>query len=543
MNKLDNYQELGVTSIGTQLLTCNSVVAVSPTGSGKSVIIATIGKRFIEKNEDKSVIIFVHKIELLEQIREKFLSWYGIITQRIDSDTKQINSQCRVFVAMVETFNNRTKKHTFLSKFENVGLIMVDECHLSHFKKIFSHFPLAKLIGFTATPISANKKDPLCNYYKSIVIISKIKQLIQINEQNPRRGVVPAEEYSMKNVKREELKVKGEDFDEDYMGELFSNKRQIQNTIEGYIKIGYGKKTIIFNANVAHSLNVRDAFVEAGFNCKHVDGNCDKRYRKAIFDWFEKTDNAILCNVGIATIGTDTPSAEFIIVNKSTKSFTLWKQMIGRGGRPYEYIDGSFKEYFLVLDMGDNIEGGGMGFYDDDVDWEYIFNHPKLPKAGVSVVKSCPECGNLLSSTAKVCLAKVYDWLEDSYHECGYVFPSSVPQEDVTIKEFVRVTKGVDVRKNIEFFSSKGEYFAMYETIRQVINLAAKNITTPYLDAQTINGIVDMAMSKAKEWRRITGKRLINNLREDTKYKTISQLKENGFIIPVEEIEELEAQE
>ena len=53
----------------------------------------------------------------------------------------------------------------------------------------------------------------------------------------------------------------------------------------------------------------------------------------SILDWFKKTPNAILTSVSILTTGFDEPTVESIILNRATKSLTLYYQMIGRGSR------------------------------------------------------------------------------------------------------------------------------------------------------------------------------------------------------------------
>lgn len=541
-NNLYDFQEAGINSISKKLFVNDSVLAVSPTGSGKAVMIATIASRFIQKS-NKDVIIFIHRAELLQQTRQKLFDWYGIVSQSVDASTRSIQP-VRVFVAMVETFNNRSKLETFLSHFKNIGLLIVDEAHLASFKKIFIHFYNAKRIGFTATPIAANKKDPLKNYYKDVTVISTVKELVELNELLPSQGVVPCIEYSLKNLDRSQLSIKGQDFDEDKMGIDLSRKPQLDNTINAYIKHGYNKKTIIFNANISHSISVTKAFKEHGFNVRHLDGTTsgeygNSRYREQTFKWFNETPNAILCNVGIATIGTDIPSVETIIVNKATMSLPLFKQMIGRGGRPYKYPNGEYKREFLLLDMGDNIEGGNMGRYDDGIDWEFIFNNPNKPRHGISAVKTCPECGAINTASARICTAKVEDWLSEEEGECGYLFPIKDKEYDEVPKEMILIGGGIDVRKNIEFFKDRAEFYSMFETVKQIARKARKEIVGDYLDSTQLQYLSEITQTKISEWFKIKGKHKYRNFKEDCMFKIINELKTEGFIVSIEEIEEL----
>ena len=91
-----------------------------PTGGGKTVIFSEIAKRFIEKTNEK-VLILTHRIELSVQT-SKQLNAIGVDTKIINSDVKTIPDQneFHCFIAMVETLNNRLNEdENFI---EDVGL-------------------------------------------------------------------------------------------------------------------------------------------------------------------------------------------------------------------------------------------------------------------------------------------------------------------------------------------------------------------------------------------------------------------------------------
>lgn len=513
-----------------------------------TVCFAAICKRYIDKNPTKDVIIFVHRAELLNQTKQTLFNWYGIIAQEINAQTVSMNRNLlfgernRVFVAMVETFDRRSKHQHFLDHMKDVGLVIVDEAHLSNFKKIFIHFPMAMRIGFTATPISATKKDPMNNYYTQIVCGPTIRELIEHNERNPKRGVVQDVTYTLKNVNRAEIIQKhidaGKnpdklfDFDDEIVGDTLSNKRQIQNTIDAYLKYAFGKKMLCFNANVKHSELVTKSMCEVGLNAKHLDGSAGEEYRKEIFNWLKKTPNAILCNVGIATTGFDDPSIEGTILNKLTKSITLYKQMCGRSARPYQFPDGTYKKNHLILDMGDNVIGGGHGEWSDDVDWDYIFHNPKKPKDGVAPAKECPECGCINSASARICRGNVQDFLNPlEMMECGYEFPVKVAEEDTVEKEMVLISKNIDVNETIKFFRNRNEYMSLWDIIRQVAYFAKEEMEYTFIDNDDFNEIWDSCYMKVKEWIKLKGKRNNPWYKRECKTKLLDELRNHGFVV------------
>ncbi len=545
--KLDEYQTEFIDDIYEKLKVHNAIVAQLPTGGGKTVVFSEICNLFT-KGTKKDICIFVHKEELLNQTRKTLYKWHNIISQAINANTKSLE-QVRIFVAMVETFNNRSKNNKFLDYMKNVGLVIVDEAHLSNFKKIFHHFPLAMRIGFTGTPIAATKKDPMTNYYSDIVVGPSIKKLIEVNKKDPNRGVVRDISYRIKNISRDEFGKKGDDFDDNIMGAKLSKPKQILNTIEAYVKFAAGKKTLCFNANIAHSKLVTAEMVRAGLNARHLDGSHDEKYREDCFTWLRNTPNAILCNVGIATTGFDDPSIECIIINKGTLSYPLWIQMCGRGSRPYQYPDGTYKDHFIVLDMGDNIMGGGHGEWSDDMDWEYAFKNPKVPRAGVAPSKECPRCLCTNPASARVCkgvlFADGYDWetLEVKPNQmvpCGHQFVFQSAVEDETAKEMELVSKNVDVAKTIQAFSNRTEYFTWWKIIDDLcyhFKVLKDGKFEDDISADEIESVWESCAAKTKEWCKLKGKKNNGWYTARGRVIMVQSLQKLGFTIDVDKVQ------
>lgn len=545
---LFDFQDKGITSLAEKLRIFNSVCAVSPGGSGKTIIFSTIASRFI-KMSDKKVIIFVHSNLLLSQTRNQLYNKYGIIAQKIDASTTHIDTNSRIFVAMVETFDRRSGSLSFLENFKNVGLMIVDECHLGNFKKLFVHFYQSKRIGFTATPLATDKKDPLKNYYQDMVIIATPTKLIELNRSFPNMGIVPSNAYSLGKIDRNAIKMKGDEFDEEANSTEFRKKFQIANTLDAYLKRGYGKKTIVFNADIQHSLDMDAAFKKEGLNSMHVNGaSANKEYKKYgtdsykefVFDWFKRTPNAILNNVGIATTGFDEPSIETVIVNRLVNSLTLWIQMIVRGSRPYQYSNGVWKEDYLLLDMGNNapIEGGNLSDGNCDIDWDFMFRNPKLPRPGIGAMKTCPICGSLNYPSARVCKGLKIDFLSDEEVECNHIFAVTEKEEDLIPRELVKVISNIDVKKNIEYFKGQYEYKVYHEIYNQVLNYVEKDFPQD-LDYPQLRYIYDSIYKKTSEWFKLVGKNKFPNYRYDVKQKILNKLKERSINVDLEHAEML----
>jgi superfamily II DNA or RNA helicase len=445
------------------------IIAQLATGGGKTISFSAIAKRFTDKSK-KSVLILVHRKELLQQTRRTLYKAYKLDCQIIIAGMKHVPPAV-VYVGMVETVNRR------IDRLQNVGLVIIDECHIANFNKIHEHFKDAFFIGFTATPLAASKEKPLNQFYDDIVCGIDIPELISMG------SLCPNQTFAARDaVDRSLLKMKGGDFDSGLMGIEFSKQQHVNNTVKIYKEKADGTKAIVFNSTVEHSLKVADAFIAAGYNCIHFDGMTESKERAQVLEWFEKTPGAILCNVGIATTGFDEPTIETVIVNRSTMSMPLWLQMTGRGSRPTEY-----KKMFTIIDMGGNAIAHGD--WCDSRDWEQIFrNPPKKGKEGVAPAKNCPECDSIVSASATVCKF------------CGYEFPPPKPKIEEELGEFILFTKNMDVLKMIEHAKAQGH--KEYASFFAIANQAAQELkyTKTKLTEERFNFSLQLIYDKAKEW-------------------------------------------
>ncbi|KRP25859.1 MAG: DEAD/DEAH box helicase, partial [Cryomorphaceae bacterium BACL22 MAG-120619-bin32] len=151
--------------------------------------------------------------------------------------------------------------------------------------------------------------------------------------------------------------------------DLYSNSDMLYKLVSAYEETVKDKKTLIFNNGINTSIQVFQAFKKAGYPIAHLDNTNTKKERELILRWFHKTPNAIITSVSILTTGFDEPSIEAIILNRATKSLTLYYQMIGRGSR----IFGN-KINFEVIDLGNNFYR--FGAWGADLDWQKMFRSP-----------------------------------------------------------------------------------------------------------------------------------------------------------------------
>ncbi|MBV7534073.1 DEAD/DEAH box helicase [Chitinophaga sp. sic0106] len=479
MKSLRPYQTEAITAVAQKVAAGKRrIVFQLATGGGKTVTFSGLSQRWLSKQSSK-VLILVHRSELLHQARRTLYDWYEIIGHPVVAGQKYLPN-VPVYTAMVETAYNRLRKNP--NYFGNVGLVIIDECHLGNFKKMHQYFPDAVIIGFTATPISASKKEPLKDLYEDIVCGIDIPDLITSG------ALVRNQTYHIKNIDRKTLKIKGGEFDDKQMGNEFSKARQVSNTVEGYRKHCEGSKAVVFNCNVEHSKIVTQAFIDAGYPARHLDATCGDAFRKECLQWLKDTPGAILNNVGILTTGFDEPGISTVIVNKATTSLPLWLQMTGRGSRPFPG-----KELFTILDMGGNALTHGD--WCAVRDWEFMFHNPDKPsdKEGVAPVKSCDHCEAIVHASVTTCPV------------CGGDLKKAM-RIDSALAEFELLTEerplliAVDEVISTTAAAGYNSYAALHRIKDTIISKARRSWRVKELTDSVTEKLHAMYQEKVKDW-------------------------------------------
>jgi superfamily II DNA or RNA helicase len=334
-----------------------------PTGGGKTVIFSEIVRRYINQNK-KKVVILTHRIELCKQT-SKMLTGFNVNNKIIDSKVKELKDQdqYQCFVAMVETLNNRLNDDKL--ELNNIGLVIIDEAHYNSFRKLFKFFKSCFILGVTATPLSSNIKLPMNDNYNRLIVGDDISTLIQ-------KGFLAVPEVYSYDVSLTTLKIGiNGDYTVKSSESLYSNSLMQNKLLFAYEEVSLNKKTLVFNNGINTSREVYYTFKKAGYDIRHLDNTTSKQERKDILKWFKETPNGILTSVSILTTGFDEPSVESVILNRATRSLTLYFQMIGRGSRVTQN-----KKSFTIVDLGNNLLR--FGPWNESVDWNHIFKYPEM---------------------------------------------------------------------------------------------------------------------------------------------------------------------
>lgn len=395
MFKLRPYQEQAVDNV----IACikrqvRRIIIRAGTGAGKTVI----ASRIIHGAERKKsrVLFLAHRTELINQCSEKLHDmnvYHGIIQGSANPMMSAL-----VHVASVNTLVNR--------QFPAPDIIIIDECHHARagsYEKIINRYPDALLIGLTATPARLDGKG-LGTLFDEIVGVSSYTQLIE------QGFLVPFEIYEPTTIDFSGVRTTAGDFNKKQAAEKIEQSKVYGDVIEHWQRLASDRSTILFAANIKDSKRFTESFKAIGVVAAHVDGSTKPQERKKIFKDFKKGKIQVLCNVGVATEGTDLPIASCIQLVNPTKSLVLHHQMVGRGLRICPEIN---KQNCLILDHVGN--HARLGWIDDEIEWTLDCQKKARNKTqegrATTPIRTCPKCFYAMIGGTQSC------------SRCGYVFP------------------------------------------------------------------------------------------------------------------------
>ncbi len=301
MYKLYDYQnEIIVKAQNKMINGAKSVLIVSPAGSGKSVIISEIARR--ATNKKGQILFFVHRKELIEQIKESFL--YGGVN--LD----------RCTIMTVGRVANK------LGEIPKPSLIISDETHHSlakTYRKIYKYYSDVPLLGFSATPWRLNGKG-LGDVYDAMIEGPDVQWLID------NHYLAPFDYYSVNLIDESKLSKSS-------TGD-YSNKsidEAVGHTIYGDVIKTYrdkvdGQQAIVYAHSIAFSKQIAQQFRDAGISAAHCDSKTPQRERDKIMTDFKKGTLKVLSNCDLISEGYNVPDCSCVIMLRPTESLVLFIQ-------------------------------------------------------------------------------------------------------------------------------------------------------------------------------------------------------------------------
>lgn len=322
MKALREYQKEIYLEARKQLAIHRSICIQSATGSGKTVIFASMAESVYSKQ--KSVWIIVTRKELLNQSSKHLQKW-SVPHNFIKPGFKE-SKAFLVHVISSDSLIRRLKK---IKKFPD--LIIFDECHimLDRQKKIIDYLPeKTKIIGFTATPERTDGRG-LSEVYNILIEGKSIPWLTENGYLCPLRYFSPPIEGLDK------IKIRGSEYDEEELEILLQRRKIYGKVIEHYRKWGIGRQALIFCRSVKSAEKMALQFQESGFKFYNIDGKMSDRYRFELVEKLNAGEIDGLCGCDVFIYGVDVPRVSYGAIIRPTLSRTVYFQSIGRILRPF----------------------------------------------------------------------------------------------------------------------------------------------------------------------------------------------------------------
>jgi len=369
------------------------VILASPTGSGKSLVMAEMVRLSYEKGS--RVLLLTHRMELFRSTLAH-LGRSGIPCISLEAGSPTPAGDWKVMLAMERTIWNRISKHP--STILTPDLIIADEIHFQNFSKIINHFATSRLIGFSATPQGKH----LHKIYTDIVQNIDVPELVEQGFLSRCWAREMQDDFS-------DVKISKGEFEDASLFKHFDTAKLYAGIIDKYNEHLKGEKGIVFCCNIKHVENTFSIFHEAGVNAYRVHSEMSDDERRYNVHEFERSVNGVMINNGILTTGFDCPSIAFVILYRATTSLPLFLQMIGRGSRPYPG-----KSLFKVIDFGGNHSRHGIW----NMPRQWSLDPPKKrQKLQAAPSKNCPSCGAFLFASVRICEFCKYEFPKPTHEE------------------------------------------------------------------------------------------------------------------------------
>lgn len=400
------------------------IVAV-PTGGGKTHIIGKIIKEYLYRYPTRDIVVLSHVKEILEQDYEKITKYtdepIGLYSAMLKSKVIE-----KITVAGIQSVYKKA------DDFGDVGLIIIDECHLvtddntGMYRTFLAEFA-CNYVGLTATP------------YRSRGYLHLIKNALftdicydLTSSENFQRLI--DEGYLSKlfskgtNMKMDvsDIPKLGGDFSEKALAKKFNTDQITEIALKETTLIGKKyEKWLIFAIDIDHAEAIRDWLNDAGINTGIVHSKMEDD-RKLMLDRYRSGFYKAMVNVNILTTGLDVPDIDLIVLLRPTDSPIIYAQSVGRGLRVFPT-----KDHCLVLDFAGNVARHGP------VD-SIIIKQKGEKGTGEAPTKECPACQCINHPIAKFCEA------------CGHEFEFKVKIQNTaseldilkkTAKLWLQVTK------------------------------------------------------------------------------------------------------
>lgn len=343
----------------------SSVMVQMPTGTGKTYVMASVVKWFLDSHDKGEVWIVAHRRELVEQMQQtldRFCLEYG-------EKEMVMAAKVRIRVLSIQWLGRHIGELERAEYFP--GLIVVDEAHhvlARSYQDLFVRNKTALKLGMTATPCRM-KKESFGQLFGSLLTSPPTQDFIKRGYLAPYDYVVIGQ-FSQDQLTINSLKGRGSDGDYSVkeMDEKLNIPQTIQRLFDSVKKYADGKKGIVYAIDIVHAQAIATCYNALGLKSVALDSKTPAKKRKEMVEAFRRSEIDCLVNVNLFDEGFDCPDVEYIQMARPTLSLAKYLQMVGRGLR----INHKQKDKVcMILDNVGNYRKFGLP--DKERNWESMY--------------------------------------------------------------------------------------------------------------------------------------------------------------------------
>lgn len=409
-----------------------NVLAVMPTGAGKSVVVTDIVLDGAIKGLTQAVM--AHRNELVTQmschvakrgIPHKIIGADSTVAQTIRAHRALfgrsfVNNSARTSVVGVDTLISRQDLYAQWAIQHDRWI--TDEAHhaigdesseggtpANKWGRAIGMFKNAKGLGVTATPQRADGLGlgrHADGVFDSMVLGPSMRFLI--NNKFLAEYDIVCPESDM--VADEDKKGASGDWSNQYLKGQAEKSHIVGDVAINYCKYALGRQAIVFATDIETAGKIAARFYEFGIKAAALSSKTPTAVREKYIAEFRNGTLKVLVNVDLFDEGFDVPACDVVIMARPTASLGKYLQMVGRCLR---YIAGKVA---LIIDHVSNIV---RHHFPDQL---RVWTLDRRDKRG----KSAPD-PNELKLTVCTCCSKPYERFMPACPHCGFTKPLPEP--------------------------------------------------------------------------------------------------------------------
>ena len=368
------------------------LLLVAPTGSGKTVMGAAVINRVVDHGH--RVLVIAHRREIITQTRDKLVANGvnpGIVLAGFEDE---LRPYANVQVAGIQTLHARAIRSNRMPM-PTATYLIIDEAHHARagtYQKVLDQYPDAVVIGLTATPVRGDGRG-LGNIFETMIEAPQIAELIKLGHLVPTKVYAPVDRDIAKGVRTQTG-----DYVVSALSARMNTDQLVGDVVADWLKHGERRRTVAFAVDVAHSVHIRNAFLEFDVRAEHLDGSTPKTERDAILERLRSGETEIVTNCAVLTEGWDMPAVGCLILARPTKQLGLFRQMVGRVLRPAEG-----KTDAIILDHSGAVYRHGLP--EDHVEWTLDVDRraenptqARRERGEEPKLRECPSCKTVMAA-------------------------------------------------------------------------------------------------------------------------------------------------